>query len=109
MVYLKFLQRRFYISHLPHELEMLLAVVDEYNQLAKTKHLECIRCTDLIQIKALGSPATVHKNYRCLVTEGFLETYTLLNDRRTRYINITDKGLNYIKKMDELWEMCKNK
>lgn len=107
MVYLKFLQLRQYTLHLPYELELILAVIAEYNAKARVEKKEFIRGTELLHMKHLGSPATIHKNYQFLIGEGFIVAANNSKDRRIKHINLTTEGLNYMKKMDNIIDMCK--
>lgn len=107
VIYLKFLQLRQYTLHLPYELEMILAVIAEYNAKARLEKREMIRGTELLHMKHLGSPATIHKNYQFLIGEGFVMAANNSTDRRIKHISLTPEGLNYMKKMDEILKTCK--
>lgn len=52
-----------------------------------------------IAIQSLGSPATLHKRLVRLRQMGLLEAVTSATDRRTKYLQPTRKGLDYVGKL----------
>jgi len=44
----------------------------------------------------LGSPATLHKRLKRLIAKDLIETQFEGQDRRTKYLHVTAKGLAYI-------------
>ena len=58
-------------------------------------HGQPLSVRQAIQQAHLGSPATLHKRLSRLITNGFLSAQGVEDDRRTKWIKPTDKGLDY--------------
>jgi hypothetical protein len=101
--YSHFMRWKEEFSSLPTSLEDILTMIDWFNDVSETP----IRCSDLIHIKQLGSPATIHKNYKLLIEMGFLERVTE-EDKRIKSIYLTDMGLEYLARLDNLMKQCIN-
>ena len=86
----------------PHG-EHILGAIALYN----ANNLESIRCADLIVMRHLGSPATIHKNYIALVLRGYLKHRRDKDDKRIKYIELTEKGRNLFIKINDLLVKCK--
>lgn len=96
-------------QYIASQLEEILSVVYEYNIRAEKQEKEYIRCTELLVLKHLGSPATIHKNYRTLVKKDFLRTFSTADDKRVKFITLTPHALAYLKSLDKLMESLTKK
>ena len=86
-----------------HQLEVLETIA-LYNE----KYGKPISCALLLSLARLGSPATIHKNYRQLVDKGYLKHVFCEKDRRLRFVDTTTRAEVLFNKISKLINMCKN-
>ena len=60
-----------------------------------------LKVSDLISIRILGSPATVHSALKSLIDSGYLEYFTIPNSSRNKYIALTKKSTTLFRKLNE--------
>jgi len=56
-----------------------------------------LKVTDIINLQALGSPATIHKSLNNLIDSGYLKYFTTSNSRRAKFITLRKKTLLFSK------------
>ena len=57
---------------------------------------------DTIEQSALGSPATLHKRLQRLIDQKLLSAQSFGKDRRTKFVEPTDKGLAFLNWLGQL-------
>lgn len=57
--------------------------------------------SQLLKVNQLGSPATLHKRLTRLRKLGFIATMPVNEDKRTKILIPTDKGLHYAQQLGE--------
>ncbi len=87
---------------LSSDLEYLLAKIYCYNKHYK----KTIQCTELLKMKNLGSPATIHKNLILLVNHKLLAQVPDTVDKRIKFLEVTHHGKNYFTVMERLLKDC---
>lgn len=73
----------------------IIKVIYEY----QIKHLP-IKTQDILSLREIASPATLHKKLRLLVINGFIKTLTS-NDQRVKQLQLTKLSLIYLSKLDK--------
>jgi DNA-binding MarR family transcriptional regulator len=102
--------RALFIKHIEPHLEIdahqleVLETIAIYNE----KQGKPISCAHLLSLDRLGSPATIHKNYRQLVDDGYLKQVHCEKDRRLRFIDTTTRAEVLFNKISKLIYLCKN-
>lgn len=56
---------------------------------------------EAIELRHLGSPATLHKRITRLRQKHFLHTYSTATDRRAKYLYPTEQALGYFARLGE--------
>ena len=62
---------------------------------------------EAIELRHLGSPATLHKRITRLRQKQYLHTYSTANDRRAKYLYPTEQALNYFARLGESLQAVK--
>jgi DNA-binding MarR family transcriptional regulator len=65
-----------------------------------------LKVTDLINLPALGSPATIHKSLNNLIDSGYLKYFTTSNSSRAKFITLSKKSTTLFKKLNETLVEC---
>jgi hypothetical protein len=65
-----------------------------------------LKVKELISIKALGSPASIHVALTCLIKSGHLKHSSLPDFGRSKFINLTPASTNLFKKLNTALLAC---
>ena len=64
------------------------------------------RISDLVEIREIGSPATVHAAITDLVKNQFLKVTLGTSDSRAKHISLAPKGQAIMTKLEKLFKNC---
>ena len=58
--------------------------------------------TDVINLKHLGAPSTLHRRLQTLLQTNWIQIYFMNQNRRTKYLELSESGMVYFHRMTEL-------
>ena len=58
--------------------------------------------TDVINLKHLGAPSTLHRRIQTLLQNNWVKIHFLNQNRRTKYLELSESGYAYFQRLTEL-------
>ena len=83
---------------IPHRERLVLNAVLKHS----ASRLELLRVMDLINLSAIGSPATIHGAIKRLEVGHYLKLAAIKGDQRIKAVSLTPKSLVLFKRLDKL-------
>jgi hypothetical protein len=67
-----------------------------------TFHGGHLTITDVLNLKHLGAPSTLHRRIQTLLQNNWIQIFFMNQNRRTKYLELSESGHAYFKRLSEL-------
>ena len=61
-----------------------------------------LNITDVISLKHLGAPSTLHRRIQILLQNNWIQIFFMNQNRRTKYLELSESGNAYFQRLTEL-------